>query len=138
MLEGESALVNVPSTFLERLMAIDKNLNCRYNKFSDRFLITHNNKIIFTVEGRYPDQREIGIIAEADFRRKSLEKRLREDECRETEMTQKAAVDAKENIRDITKDNKIQLKRAYERLDGGKHNSAFRRTQAKPKGKVFK
>jgi len=138
MSEFSGGLVNVPSQFIKNLKQVDKGLDCEYNKFSDRFLIKHNNHIVYTIMGRYPDNRELLVIKEADFRRKSLEKRLKESEEYAKNYREKKKLEAKESIRDITKDNKIQLQRAFARADvGGKQNSTFRRVIPTPKGKVF-
>jgi hypothetical protein len=131
-------LVVVPSQFLKNLKSIDRGLDCEYNRFSDKFLITQNGHIIYTISGRYPDGRELLIIRESDLRRKSLKIRLKESEERAKEVKIKAEKSARENIRDRTKDDKIQLQNVFARADvGGKHNSTFKRINVKPKGKVF-
>jgi len=135
---NQGALVVVPSIFLNRLKAIDQNLDCKYSQDADKFVIIHNNRIIFTVDGRYPDDREIAMVAFADFRKKDHIQRQREAEAYARDYRSKKAKDARDNIHNMTTDDKIQLKRAYARVDvGGKENSTFRRIEKKPKGKVF-
>ena len=135
---NEGALVVVPSIFLSRLKAIDKGLDCKYSQTTDKFVILHNNHIVYTVGNRYPDDREISIIAEADLRRKGHIQRRREAEEYARNYREKKAKEAQDNLHDMTMDSKIQLKNAYAKCDvGGKCNSTFRRIERKPKGKIF-
>lgn len=121
-------------SFMRDLKRLDKNLGIKFN--GEHFVITYTVpngvvniwKVAAGDRGfRQPDHRDIEILQQSDIERESPEqKQKRVDRY----MAAIRAADKKrsaENIRDWTKDGKIQLHRAFARINGGKHNSAFRR-----------
>ena len=113
-------------SFLNELKRADKRLDCRFNgKF---FVLTYERPCggsvpIMSVRGenggfRQPDQRDIMKVKESDLSREDYrEKFMRMGKMSEyikeqTERKQKRAAE----IRNMTKDGKRQLRRAYERV----------------------
>lgn len=134
--------------FMKDLKALDKRLNCYFEDNHGHFVVTYQRAIgdpvpIMMVEGkngafRQPDQREINKLHEYDIHRESMKEKLQRSAKYMEDARRKTKKTAASNIRDMTKDGKIQLANAFARLTGGKHNSTFRRINLKPKGKVFR
>jgi hypothetical protein len=132
---------------MKRLREISPDLGCKYEPGHEHFVITHRRAVgepvpILLVEGpdggfRHPDQREITKILEGDTHRvpvkdrmKALAKYLEEDRA-------KKRASVKDEIRNRTKDDKIQLTKAFARVANvSKANSQFRRVDPKPRGKA--
>ena len=120
--------------FMNELKRLDKALGIKFN--GQHFVITYQVpngtvniwKVVSGDGGfRQPDRRDIEILQQSDIERESAEEKQKRVE---RYMAAIRAADKKrsaENIRDWTKDGKIQLHRAFARVAGGKHNSAFRR-----------
>lgn len=138
--------------FMRKLKTFDPNLDCEFNREIERFIITQpsrlrSGKLVAAVvdnpgrpEYRQPDDRDLRVLARADFERKSHTDRIREGEQMMLEKPLQDEKRAENEIRDVTKDNKLQLQHAYAKFFGmraDEHNPAFRRITHKPKGKVF-
>lgn len=134
--------------FMRKLKEYNKNLDCKFCRKRGKFVITHKGEIsgqydVAIVEGdegggfRYPDNRDIRTIYEADRYHKSRRQRERDAveymrKYREDEEKREA-----DKIRDMTKDGKRQLMRTYTKaFNLGKCESTFRKINARPRGKV--
>lgn len=136
-------------TFLKELKRLDSNLGCEYKQSHEHFVITYRRPIgdavpVLCIENpdgsfRRPDARDIKALQEGDTHRVPMRDRLRQSAKHMAEVREKQRKDVKDNIRNMTKDDKIQLTRAFSKAanHGGKHNSAFQRVNPTPKGRVF-
>ena len=134
--------------FMSDLKTLDPRLDCYFESNHDHFVITWKRAVGGTIpimvvddgQGgfRRPDNREIELLKSYDTHRVSMEERLKHSAAYMEDVQEKQRLDARANIRDYTKDDKLQLAPAFARLAGGKHNSIFRRIENKPKGKIFK
>lgn len=130
--------------FVTDLKTLDPRLGCYYETNHSHFVITYNRahggKVpIMVVEShgggfRHPDNRDIEKLKEFDTHRVSMKQRLNHSADYMERVRDKKRKDAKDAIRDHTKDDKLQLAPKFARLAGGKHNSIFRRINLKPKG----
>ena len=138
------------ASFPKRLKEIDPNLNCQFNRLEKKFHIYYQTKNpmignarIMVVENdkgsfRHPDLREIDTIMESDINRREPKDRIKEAAEYMVEERKKDQKNAKDMIRERTRDDKIQLINAFAKIAGvGKGNSAFRRVKEKAKGKVY-
>ena len=134
--------------FIKRLKRIDKRLDMHWSREPERWLMVYdkggknfvNMFLIETEDGQYrhPDSRDLVRIRVADLATKSAEKRLKESAEYMVEARLKDRSDAKDNIRHMTLDNKIQLMQTFAKAAGySKGNSAFRRIQAKARGEIY-
>jgi len=135
--------------FMEKLKSLDPKLGCKYNNRTEKFNITFRHVTgedipliqVSSEAGGYrqPDRRELLLLGESDMEKHSRRDHLNKASKYVRDYRIKQIRDASDNIRNMTKDNKYQLKNAARRLTGsGKANSMFRRINVKPKGKVFK
>jgi len=137
--------------FVNKLKKIDPTLDCSFNRAHGKFVITQLGKIsgrvnVAIVEGnegggyRYPDNRDIRMLQRSDLHRSGQEvkDRVRDGEERMINAKIEQQRKVKEEIRDTTKDDKLQLASAYHEafnLPGkGPSKSAFRRIEREPKG----
>jgi len=137
------------TSFLRKLKRLDPNLGCKYEPGHEHFVITYRRAVgqpvpVMLIEDggggfRWPDDRDIRKLEESDTHRVPVKDRLRMLSKYFEEDREHRRRKAKENIRDMTKDNRIQLTRAFAKAanQGGKHNSQFRRIILTPKGQVF-
>lgn len=132
--------------FMKNLKTMDRRLDCAWNPRINRFVITferaHKGSVpILVIQSedkkmRYPDQRDLDFLAEGDIERVSVKERCERTATYFERYREKKAKEAHDNIRGMTKDDKIQLMQRYSRMAGvGKGNSAFRRITPKKKGK---
>ena len=142
-------MYNPDSGFIKELKKLDSNLGCEYNMDTGRFNITFKRATglavpiiqVKTEDGgfRYPDRRELNVLGESDLARVSMRDRLNKSTKYMQDYREKKAKEAKDNLRNMTKDGKRQLYNAFSRASGAsKGNSTFRRINQKPKGEVFK
>lgn len=135
-------------SFLSRLKRIDKRLDMQWVREPERWLMVydkgnHNYVNMFLIETedhqyRHPDRRDLVRIRIADLATKDIKYRLREAAEYMADERLKDRKRAKENIRHMTLDNKIQLMQAFSKAAGAsKGNSAFRRIQAKARGEIY-
>lgn len=136
------------SGFICKLKKISPKLDCEFSREHGKFVITCQAEIsgryeLFMVEGdegggfRYPDNRDIRTVQEADRYVKS--RRQRERESAEYMRKWREDEDRREEseIRDRTKDGRRQLMKAYTKaFNLGKCESTFRKVKTRPKGKV--
>lgn len=134
--------------FLKRLKSIDKRLGMKWSDGPERWLMVYDkgdydyvNMFLIETEDhqyRHPDQRDLVRIHVADLAAKSAKKRLRESAEYMAGKRLKDHQTAKENIRLMTVDSKIQLMQKFAQTAGySKGNSAFRRIKAKARGEIY-
>lgn len=134
--------------FLKRLKRIDNRLGMVWQEGPERWVMVYdkskNNLVnMFLIETedhqyRHPDQRDLVRIRAADLVAKDAVARYRESAQYMVDARVKDRENAKENIRNMTKDDRIQLMQAFAKLAGsGKGNSAFRRIQAQARGEIY-
>lgn len=134
--------------FLERLKALDPKLDCVFNRNSERFVITYRRALgdpvpviqVISKDGgfRFPDNRDLKALNEADTHRISVKERFQRTAQYMEDYRKRKKKEAKEQIRDMTKDGKIQLSQRLSRLAGfSKGNSAFRRILPRKRGKTI-
>lgn len=134
--------------FLKRLKRIDKRLGMVWQEGPERWVMVYDkgdndlvNMFLIDTEDhqyRHPDQRDLIRIRAADLVAKDAVARYREAAEYMVNTRKKDRETAKDNIRNMTKDDRIQLMQAFAKLAGsGKGNSAFRRIQAKARGQIY-
>ena len=134
--------------FMKKLKGLDPKLGCEYNQNTHRFNITYKRVTglpvpilqVKTEDGsfRFPDQREINKLHESDTQRVSMDEQLKRASKYMSDYREKAERDARENIRLMTKDDKLQLRKAIGRAAEPKaDHSIFNKPTYKPKGEVF-
>jgi len=131
--------------FLNDLKKLDPNLGCYYENDHHHFVITYRRAVgekvpIMLVKDendgfRFPDQRDIIKLAESDTHRVDAMAQIKAAAAYMEKAREKERKKARDDIRNMTKDNKLQLAPKIARLDGGKHNSTFRRINLKKRGK---
>jgi hypothetical protein len=133
--------------FVRKLKDYEPTLGVHFDRKAECFVITQVGKIsgrvpLFNIRNEYghwrqPDDRDIRAIYEADAHNRlgwDFKTRMTEGEKMMIDAQQKAMDDAKSEIRDATKDDKIQLINMYKELGGyGKTRNEFQRVQPKSK-----
>jgi len=77
-------------------------------------------------------------VAGGDLAREDMKSRLLKLSYASEKMREKAKADARDNIRHLTRDNRIQLANAAVQLTNqSKGNSQFRRVEQKRKGRTW-
>lgn len=142
------SLLQPDRVFVQRLKEMDSRLGCRFDREFERFVITYKRAIgedfpILFIEDdnggfRHPDQRDLNTLCESDTHRVSAKERFQAASKYMEEYRRHQRRAAKDNIRGWSRDDKIQLSNAFNRIMGaGKGNSAFRRVNPKSRGTVF-
>jgi len=136
-------------SFMRSLKCLDQRLDCSFQWSLERFVITYDRgygeplplTVIETEDQQFrrPRQSDVEFLQRWDLENMRLKDRLSmvtkymqdyRDQCRRR---------SRENFRDMTKDDKIQLMNVFGRAMGAsKCNSAFRRITPKPKTEAFK
>lgn len=131
-------------SFMKELKTLDKNLGCKFNgRF---FVVTYQRSYgepvnLYAIKGpdnsfRPPGQKDIEIIAASNIERESPKEKSQRISKHMEDVREKKRKEARENIRNMTKDDRRQLSKAFMQLTNlGKGNSAFRRVNVKPKRK---
>ena len=132
----------VDRSFKRDLKNLDSRLSTKFN--GEHFVVTydrgHGEPVnILRIKGenegfRQPDRRDLAIIKGGDLAEgPKMETRLREAAYRSELQRREARRKAAENIRDMTKDDKIYLGQKIGQLTNqSKSNAAFRRIDHKP------
>ncbi len=142
-------MYNADRSFIQELKRLDPNLGCRYEPSHQHFVITYRRAVgepvpVMTVEAndggfRFPDMRDIRRLQEGDLHRVPIKERLRQVAKYMEEDRAYRAKKRAEMIREMTKDDRLQLSRAVGKIDhnpGGKR-MPFRRIALRPRGIVF-
>ena len=122
--------------FVKSLKTMDKKLGIKFN--GKNFVVTYdrpygepaNIHLVRTADGgfRQPDTRDLNFIKSGDMENDRLKDRLDRLARHCEDIRAKMKKKGREEIRDMTKDNKVQLKNAFIKANNlGKANSAFRR-----------
>lgn len=146
----EGITPTVPQSFLMDLKRLDPGLNCYFSRKYHRFVITQKGRIsgnvpVAIINGyadgtyRYPDQRDIHMLQEADLHRKGQEVKDRIQKGENYMLTEKdkSMKNAEDAIKQRTKEDSQQLLRGYaDTYNLGKYNSAYRRVSIQKSGNV--
>jgi hypothetical protein len=131
--------------FMRKLRELSPDLGCKFEPGHGHFVITHKRAVgepvpILLIEGegggfRHPDDRDIVKLQLGDTHRVPMKDRLKQvASYMETDRERRRA-SAKDNIRGMTKDDRIQLSKAVSRLSNtSKNNHQYRRIDLKPRG----
>lgn len=135
-------------SFMRDLKLMDSRLGIKFN--GNNFVICYdrgygepvNIHRINNDDGsfRQPNKIDLMILKGGDLEGSvdSMKNRLNKLAYMSEQMRKKQRAKAKENIRDMTKDSKLQLKRwVLQHANVSKANAEFRRVKLKPRGKVF-
>lgn len=132
--------------FMQDLKRLDPRLGCHYEAGHHHFVITYKRAVGGSVpillikddnDGfRQPDKRDLIKLFESDTHRVDAKAQIKHaadymEKSRETERKK-----TRDDIRNMTKDDKLQLAPRMARLTGGKFNSTFRRIALKQRGKT--
>jgi hypothetical protein len=132
--------------FMKQLKELDNRLGCRFREDLDRFVITYEKiygppdeiMVVSKPHFRQPDKRELMFLCEGDLHRTDMRERLEISAAyfaKSKEDEQKMQAD---EIRNMTKDDKIQLANVYrETFNTGGKPSAIRRITPPVKGKTI-
>lgn len=131
--------------FMGRLKTLDNRLGCRFVKSHGHFVVDYQRAYgqpvpIFMVKGdkdefRHPDNRDLDFLKSGDLTQEDMKTKIQKSALYMERVREKKQKDAADNIRNATKDGKIQLTNAFGKIaGGGKHNSTFRRIEPKAKG----
>lgn len=137
--------------FMKDLKRLDKRLGCHFEEAHEHFVITFQRPFglpipLFMIEAedggfRQPDKRDLDRLYLSDTHREGNSIKQHLDHVTHYMEDYRARIrkQSKDNFRNMTKDDRIQLMNAFGKLyGGGKYNSAFRRIDVKSKGKKFK
>ena len=141
-------MLSKPKPFMRDLKRIDDRLDLWWSKNIERWVIVYHIPYKTTVNILVVETKDNGfrqlcdidleILHDGDMSREKNKdhiKRVAEYMLDERLADRRRA---RESIRDMTKDNKIQLMQRFARINGGgKCNSAFRRINLASKGKQF-
>ena len=130
--------------FMKQLKALDNRLGCRFREDLNRFVITWEKiygppdeiMVVSKSHFRQPDNRELMFLSDGDLHRTDMRERLEKTAHYFEQYRKKEEEYQADEIRNMTKDDKIQLANAFRKTfnTGGKA-SAFRRIVPKHKGK---
>lgn len=137
--------VRVDPVMMKRIRALDRRLGCEWN--GTHFVITFTTERYGKVniwkvvdergEWRQPDQRELDMLQESDLNRLGPEQRWNLALAYMEKYQEKKREDARDTIKHLTSDNRVQLAQAFGRVAGySKSNSAFRRID--PNAKLWR
>lgn len=137
----------VDRSFMKDLKSLDKRLSTKFN--GQNIVITydrgHGEPVnILRVKAddggfRQPDKRDLAVIKGGDLETEKMETRLKRTAYASELMRREAKRKAAENIRDMTKDDKIYLGQKFcQATNQSKANAAFRRIDHKPGKNVVK
>lgn len=144
------SLINPDRVFMKDLKRLDKNLGCYFEQAHKHFVITYQRPFgepipLFMVKAddggfRQPDQRDLVRLYMSDTHKydNAVRDHLRHVTNYMEDYRNRMRKQSRESIRDMTRDDKIQLMHVFGKLyGGGKGNSAFRRVAPRTRGKVF-
>jgi hypothetical protein len=130
---------------MKQLKELDSRLGCRFREDLERFVITWEKiygppdeiMVVSKPHFRQPDMRELMFLCEGDLRRTDMRERLEMSAAYFAEYRKKEEDFQRDEIRNMTKDDKIQLANAFrETYNTGGKPSAFRRVTPPVKGKT--
>lgn len=132
--------------FMKQLKALDNRLGCQFREDLGRFVITWEKiwgppdeiMVVSKPHFRQPDMRELMFLCEGDLHRTDMRERLEMSATYFAEYRKKEEEYQADEIRNMTKDDKIQLANAFRQTynTGGKP-SAVRRIVPKHRGRTI-
>jgi hypothetical protein len=139
------------SGFVRKLKQLYPELEVEFSREHERFIITQpsrlrSGRVLLMIIGGYkidnsfrqPDERDLKVLWKADMWRIGYKKQMMDGERAMLEAREKEEAKAEEEIRERTKDDKIQLSDGYRRaFNIAKANATFRRIENKPKPGSF-
>lgn len=142
-----SAMYRPDRSFMKQLKRVHSRLDCKYRIDLELFAITWEMPLgpdaeLMLVRDdmggfRHPDQRDIDMICEGDIHRTNIKERIQKTEKYMRDWREKEDAYRKDEIRNSTKDDKIQLINEYRRtFNIGSKTPEFRRIKPKVKGKT--
>lgn len=136
--------------FVRKLREFDPALSVEFDRYTGKFVVYQQGKIsgkavALVISGgeneagfRQPDERDLMRLKRADLTRDVVRRRFLDTEEGMRAYTRDSLQDARQELREASRDNKYQIKRAYRAMtNDGKAPSPFRHVAHKPKGKVF-
>ena len=131
--------------FMKQLNELDPRLGCRFREDLERFVITWEKfwgepdeiMVVSKPHYRQPDMRELLFLSNGDLHRMDMRERLEESAAYFADYRKREDEDVADDIRNMTKDDKIQLLNTFRKVynTGGKP-SAHRRITPPVKGKT--
>lgn len=133
---------------MKSLRCLDQRLDCKYDYGLERFVITYDRgygdplpmTLIETEDGHFrrPRQSDVEFLQQWDMENMRLGDRLSMVTKYMDEYREKKRRSSREEFRNRTKDDRIQLMNAFGRAMGAsKCNSAFRRIEPKARGRAY-
>lgn len=134
--------------FMKNLKNLDRRLDCVFRPEHGHFVLTYqrpygepvNLHLVKRDDGgfRQPDMRDLKVIYDGDMTNKKPEIEIAKRAYELLSVRDESMKKSKENIRLMTRDDRIQLMNAFQKAHGvGKNKAAFRPVTYKPKGQVF-
>lgn len=134
--------------FMKNLKNLDRRLDCVFRPEHGHFVIRYdrgygepvNLHMVKRDDGgfRQPDMRDLKVIYDGDMTNKKPEVEIAKRAYELLSVREQSMKQSKENIRLMTKDDRIQLMNAFQKAHGvGKNKAAFRPITHKPKGQVY-
>lgn len=133
--------------FMKELKRLDKRLGCKYRRDIKRFVITWERSwgpvgeclVVKDETGgfRQPDRRDLLILCEGDLHRTDLRDRIVRADAYMQEWREKEEKREHDEIRNQTKDDKLQLAKAYRQaFNRGVKGDPFRKVIPKKRDAV--
>lgn len=141
---------SVDRSFMRELKNLDPRLNCKWEPSHCHFVVTYDRAVgepvnlhcVETENGgfRQPDKRDLEVLWQGDKARGDKpDIRLKKAAYASELMRRERQRKSRENMRDWTKDGKIQLMNGFNKATNqSKANSAFRRIDHKPSKNTVK
>ena len=131
--------------FMKQLKELDQRLGCRFREDLERFVITwekvwgQNDEIMVVSKPhfRQPDRRELLFLCEGDLHRGDMRDRLNKSAAYFEDYRKRQDKTVEDDIRNLTKDDRLQLRNIFKKVYNTGKVSAFRRVPPKVKGKTF-
>ncbi|MDP2646639.1 MAG: hypothetical protein Q8P24_16995 [Desulfobacterales bacterium] len=135
-------------SFMKRLKALDKRLDCKYRVDAERFVVTWDeaagppSEVLMVRDDtggfRHPDNRDLMMLAAGDLHRTDINERLNKTAKYMREYREKEQVKEVERIRDRTKDDKYQLMNAFRKVfNTGREIAPFGKQTPIKKGRTL-
>jgi len=130
--------MNVNPSFLKDLKLMDRKLNCFFHPETEKFIVTYERATgqpvpVATLAGmeggcfRQPNTRDIAFIKSGDMSNTTVQEKMDKVSHYMEFEREKQRKKAYEEVRDRTKDDKIQLQNAFNKTrNGGKGVTGFR------------
>ena len=139
-------MINPDRSFTKDLRTLDRRLGVKFN--GQNFVVTydrgHGEPVnIYVVKGqeggfRQPNHKDLEELQKSDLEKEGPKEKWQRISSYMADFREKQKKRRTENIRNMTRDDKIQLKQAFEKVaNNSKANATFRRVVLKKKGQSF-